>query len=238
VIVMREMARSAAAALVLLVCLQPAIGLAHDPNATITWNREISRLVFERCASCHRPDGSAFSLLTYRDAQPRAAAIKDSVLARTMPPWGAVKGFGSFRNDDGLSQEQIDLMTMWVETGALRGNNARALPPVPSFPAAEASRSSAPGGVVVSGVVILKSPVVVDGVLPERVPAGASLQIVAVTPKRVVIPLVWLYEYRDRYRHPFLFRTPIALEAGTVIRGVPANARVKLLPVTAEEAAR
>jgi hypothetical protein len=59
-----------------------------------TWNREVSRLVFDKCASCHRPDGTAFSLMTYQDAQPRAVAIRDAVLARQMPPWGAVKGFG------------------------------------------------------------------------------------------------------------------------------------------------
>src|SRR5258706_12780966 len=74
-----------------------------------TWNREVCRLVYDRCAQCHRPDGSAFSLLTYQDAQPRATAIKDAVLSRRMPPWGAVKGFGDFRNDTGLTQEQVEL---------------------------------------------------------------------------------------------------------------------------------
>src|SRR5678816_2807434 len=57
-----------------------------------TWNREISRLIYDRCASCHRPEGIAFSLMTYQEAQPHAVAIKDAVMARTMPPWGAVKG--------------------------------------------------------------------------------------------------------------------------------------------------
>jgi hypothetical protein len=28
-----------------------------------------------------------------------------------MPPWGAVKGFGQFRNDQSFSQEQIELIT-------------------------------------------------------------------------------------------------------------------------------
>ncbi len=75
---------------------------AHDPNgAPITWNREISRIVYERCASCHREGGTSFSLMTYQEAQPHASAIKDTVLSRRMPPWGAVKGFGNFRNDRG-----------------------------------------------------------------------------------------------------------------------------------------
>jgi mono/diheme cytochrome c family protein len=118
-------------ALAVLVLLLGAVALdAHDPSAApITWNREISRIVYERCASCHRDGGGSFSLMTFQDAQPYASAIKDSVLARRMPPWGAVKGFGNFRNDEGLTQEQIALVADWVEGGITRGNNPRSLPP-------------------------------------------------------------------------------------------------------------
>src|SRR5262245_64102553 len=87
-----------------------AVLSAHGSGDAITWNREISRLVLDKCASCHRPDGSAFPLLTYKDVQPRATAIKAAVLARTMPPWGAGKGFGNFRNDQSLWQEQNELI--------------------------------------------------------------------------------------------------------------------------------
>jgi len=41
----------------------------------------------------------SFSMLTYAEARPWAVAIKDEVLSRRMPPWGAVKGFGEFRDD-------------------------------------------------------------------------------------------------------------------------------------------
>jgi hypothetical protein len=71
--------------------------------------------------------------MTYQEAQPRAAAIKEAVLSRRMPPWGAVKGFGDFRNDAGLTQDQITLVTAWVETGALKGNNPNALSAPPKF---------------------------------------------------------------------------------------------------------
>src|SRR6185436_19410930 len=109
---------------------------AHDPNgAPMTWNREVSRIVFERCASCHREGGTAFSMLSYQEVQPHASAIKDAVLSRRMPPWGAVKGFGAFRNDQGLTQEQIGIISDWVEGGITRGNNRNALPPAPKFEA-------------------------------------------------------------------------------------------------------
>src|SRR5262249_22722370 len=77
---------------------------AHNVGNAITWNREISRVIYQRCASCHHEGGTAFSLMKYQEVQPRAAEIKQSVLSRQMPPWGAIKGFGDFRNDEGLTQ--------------------------------------------------------------------------------------------------------------------------------------
>jgi hypothetical protein len=78
--------------------------------------------VFTRCAACHHPGGSAFSLMSYAEANPWANAIKEQVLRRAMPPWGAVKGFGSFRNDQSLIQGELDLFEKWVNGGAPEGN--------------------------------------------------------------------------------------------------------------------
>jgi hypothetical protein len=203
---------------------------AHGVGTTpVTWNREISRLMSQRCTSCHRPDGSAFSLLTYRDAQPRANEIKDAVLSRRMPPWGAVKGFGSFRNDAGLSQEQIETISRWVDGGIRRGNSTQQ--PAPSKMPAAVSSHEPVVTTRVSGRFTLTSPLVLDGLLPERVETGQSLRIVARTPDGRVQPLVWLHEYKSEFRHPFLFRTAIRLPAGTIIDGVPSSASVGLITV-------
>ena len=48
--------------------------------------------------------------MRYQDVQPRAVDIKEAVLSRRMPPWGAVKGFGEFRNDQGLTQVELELI--------------------------------------------------------------------------------------------------------------------------------
>jgi hypothetical protein len=69
----------------------------------------------------------------------------------------------------------------------------------------------------------------IDGIVPERVPDRKSMQIVAALPDGRVEPLVWLYEYRSSFKHPFLFRRPLTLPAGTIIRGLPPAASVKLL---------
>src|SRR5262245_428640 len=88
-------------------CLVLLLSLAtqgHDVITTrITWSREISRIFYERCASCHHEGGMSFSLMTYNEARPWAVAIKEEVLSRRMPPWGGVKGFGEFRNDQALN---------------------------------------------------------------------------------------------------------------------------------------
>ena len=94
---------------------------AHDVITTpITFSREISRLVNLRCAVCHREGGSAFSLLTYEQARPWAKAIKEEVLERRMPPWGAVKGFGDFKDDQGLTEEQIKMKVLSAVSGTPR----------------------------------------------------------------------------------------------------------------------
>jgi hypothetical protein len=189
-------------------------------------------LIYDRCASCHREGGSSFSLMTYQDAQPHAVAMKAAVLSRRMPPWGAVKGFGDFRNDQGLSQEQVELISDWVEGGMLKGNNPNVRPEPPKFdkPSADAPPAT---GIIVRGGSTLRQPMILDGVLPQSIPQRRSLQIVAALPDGRVEPLVWLYEYRNAYRHPFLFRRPLPLPAGTVIRGLPAAASIRLLSVPA-----
>src|SRR5262245_10676680 len=216
----------AAAALVLGVCAHLR---AHDVSSTpITWNREISRVFYDRCVSCHRPGGTSFSLLTYPDVQPRAVAIRDAVLSRRMPPWGAVKGFGDFRNDQALTAEQIELITDWIQDDTPKGNNPRMLPPPPKF--ADAPVVETPDDAIrVTDTLTLKTPLVLDGVLPERL--SDATKIVAVRPNGRVEPLLWLYEYDDKHRHPFLLRKPLTLEAGAIIRGVKPPDSVLLLPV-------
>ena len=70
--------------------------------------------------------------MTYAAARPWAVAIKEEVLERRMPPWGAVKGFGDFRNDKALTPEQLELIVSWVGGGVPEGE-AKDLPPDPKF---------------------------------------------------------------------------------------------------------
>jgi len=72
------------------------------------------------------------SLLSYQEARPWAAAIKEAVVLKKMPPWFADTQVGHFRNDRSLAQNEIDTLVSWVDAGAPEGN-AKDLPPAKQF---------------------------------------------------------------------------------------------------------
>jgi hypothetical protein len=212
-----------------LVLVTAAIAPAHDIITTpITFDREISRIIYARCASCHHEGGPVFSLMTYADARPWAVAIKEEVLARSMPPWGAVKGFGDFRNDQALTPEQLELVVNWVGGGVPEGE-AKDLPPAPKFDA-QAPEVLSAGSTPVSGEFQLPHNFVLDGILPKTVPDDATFQITAERPDGSIEPLLWFEHYHAKYAHEFLYRSPIELPAGTKIHGIPKGSTVMLLP--------
>jgi hypothetical protein len=203
-----------------------AVGLsalqAHDVITTkITWAKEISRLVFKRCATCHHEGGSTFSLMTYDEARPWAKAIKEEALERRMPPWEAVKGFGEFRDDRGLTQEELETISSWVEGGAPEGE-PKYLPPVPKFeswqdPAAPKGSSE----VIVADGAKLAARSQVVAIRAKNIKPGTSVQIVAVRPDSSVEPLLWIYQYKPEYHRTYYYVAPIALPAGTRIEMSP-----------------
>ena len=196
----------------------------------ITWNRQVSRIVYANCVSCHREGGTAFSLMEYADARGAAEAIKRSVLSRSMPPWGAVKGFGSLSDEQGLSEAQIEMIVDWVDTGTGRGNNPRALPEQPPRPARVAPFVAPKGSIAVKGELTLTRPARIAGLFPEHVRPETSAKIVAALPSGEIVPLVWLYGYREEFPHPFWLENTLSMPAGTVISGVPEGATVLLIP--------
>jgi hypothetical protein len=219
--------------LILGACV--TVAQAHDIITTpITFDREIIRILYDRCNSCHHPDGKAFSLMTYSDARPWAVAIKEEVLARRMPPWGAVKGFGDFKNDQALTPEQLELITSWADGGVPEGEE-KDLPPAPKFAAAEAIEHHH-GDIAVSGDFQLTRPFTLGGLVPDQVPDKAVFQMTAELPDGSVEPLLWMEEYKPQFAHPFVLRTPLALPKGTKIRGVPDGARVILEPAEPQAA--
>jgi hypothetical protein len=99
-----------------------------------TFSRDVAPIFYGKCVGCHRPGEVApMSLITYEQVRPWARAIKNKVVAREMPPWGAdPKDTLPMRNDISLSDAQIQTLVAWVDAGAPRGNPTD-LPPAPTF---------------------------------------------------------------------------------------------------------
>jgi hypothetical protein len=108
---------------------------ASGPNNKdeVTFSKDVAPILYKNCAACHRPDELApMSLITYKDARPWARSIKDKVVTREMPPWGADPHYGQFSNDKRLSQDDVDTIAAWVDQGAKEGN-PKDLPKMPNF---------------------------------------------------------------------------------------------------------
>jgi hypothetical protein len=197
---------------------------AHDVFSTkITWSREISRVIYKRCASCHRDGGSSFSLTTFEQARPWAKAIKEEVLERRMPPFGAVKGFGDLRIDHALTQEEIHLIADWVEGGSPEGDPAL-LPKDPEIGPVDPRAPKTGSELAVSGSLTLKQPMTFTAIRPKSLAEGTSVKVVADRPDGAIEPLIWLYNYKPEYARTYYFRTPLSFPAGTKIETYPPSA--------------
>ncbi len=198
---------------------------AHDVITTkITYTREISRIVAKHCASCHHEGGKTpMSLMTYEEARPWAKAIKEEVLERRMPPWGALKGFGEFKHDNGLTQEEISIIAAWVEGGAPEGD-ANLLPTKkPVFEKDPPARPAGSSEMVVAGALKLEAPVKLVAVRPSGLRDGASFQVIAERPDGSIEPIIWMFKYRKSFARTYYLEVPLSLPAGTKFSMSPAG---------------
>jgi len=119
----------------LLAGLLAVAASAHAAPASVpTFTKDVAPIVFNNCAACHRAGEVApMTLTSYEDVRPWAKVIKNKVVSREMPPWGADPAHSlKMRNDRSLSQAQIDTIVAWVDGGAPKGSDAD-LPPMPKF---------------------------------------------------------------------------------------------------------
>ncbi|MEM6841646.1 MAG: hypothetical protein AAF632_05435 [Bacteroidota bacterium] len=99
----------------------------------ITFNQHIAPIVHTNCTPCHRPgEAGPFSLITYEDVAKRAGFIKKVTQSRYMPPWHADPEFSHFLNERRLTQQEIDLIALWVDQGAQEGKK-RHRPKLPTY---------------------------------------------------------------------------------------------------------
>jgi TolA-binding protein/mono/diheme cytochrome c family protein len=104
-----------------------------NPSEKVTYSRDIAPIVYQYCASCHRPgEAGPFPLLTYQDVKKRGHQIVAVTQTRFMPPWLPEPQELKFADERRLSDEQIATIRKWVDQGMLEGKPSD-LPPKPKF---------------------------------------------------------------------------------------------------------
>jgi len=114
------------------LALAAIIGLTSQSTyaAKHSFYKDVLPILQENCQECHRKAGANFggmvapmSLTSYEEVRPWSKSIVKQIQSREMPPWDAdAKHLGQFRNERHLTDEEIQLISDWVDQGAKRGN--------------------------------------------------------------------------------------------------------------------
>src|SRR5262245_43918251 len=92
---------------------------------SVTFARDVAPILQQHCQECHRAGAiGPMSLRTYEEVRPWVRAIKQRVTAREMPPYRYDKvGIQHLKNDLRLSDQQIETIAKWVDSGARLGSS-------------------------------------------------------------------------------------------------------------------
>jgi len=104
-----------------------------------TFTRDVAPILQAKCQQCHQEGAIApFELMTYQDARRYARRVRDKVANRIMPPWhlNPHLGIQEFKNNRGLSDEEIETLVSWIDGGMPEGDPADMPAPV-TFPSGE-----------------------------------------------------------------------------------------------------
>jgi hypothetical protein len=128
-----KLAGACGIALMLGIVTLPAADDAASTTAPAnpTFTKDVLPIFQKSCEVCHRPGHMApFSTVTYEDTRPWARSIKQKVESRYMPPWHIDRTIGEYDPDPSLSDEQIAIISKWVDNGAPKGDPKDAPPAV------------------------------------------------------------------------------------------------------------
>ncbi len=100
-------------------------------SSQVTFTNDVARLVYTKCASCHRPgEIGPFSLTNYEEVRSYGETIKWVTTTKYMPPWKADPTYRHYMEENYLTDEEIAKIAQWVDNGMPYGNAAEE----PSFP--------------------------------------------------------------------------------------------------------
>ena len=101
---------------VLVVLIGASTVSSHETlTTTVLFEREIVGVLNAHCVMCHAEGGPSFPLETYEQTWLTGRKMRSDVIARHMPPWAAVQGYGHFANDNSLTLRETQFVVSWVE---------------------------------------------------------------------------------------------------------------------------
>lgn len=104
-----------------------------ETKKPLTFSHDVAPILYKHCVPCHHPgDIAPMSLMTFKDVRPWAAAIREAVVSRKMPPWLADPDVGHWSNDSRLTTAEIQTIRAWVEGPKAEGDS-NDMPPAPVF---------------------------------------------------------------------------------------------------------
>lgn len=117
----------------MIVYLSLLLFAVHANGQAPTWAADIAPILYDHCVTCHRSGGIGdFPLETWTDATIHADAISSATASRYMPPWRALPSYRHFKDENYLSEEEIQTISDWVNGGQMSGDLSQA-PPLPNF---------------------------------------------------------------------------------------------------------
>lgn len=103
-------------------------GDAHKPiTSPYTFNEDVLPIVRDRCGACHVAGGVApMSLMTHAEAVPWGESLRAELMAGHMPPWVVDSPAGRFRNVQGLTGRELNVLLTWASGGTPLGDPDKA----------------------------------------------------------------------------------------------------------------
>src|SRR6478736_4092292 len=125
------------AELLAAVCWSRAASPHETVTTTVLFDREIVGILNRHCVMCHVEKGPSFPLETYEQAWLQRRQMSAAVLARRMPPWPAMSGYGRFANENVVTLRESQFLVSWMEglgprnAGKVFTNTSRSDSPAP-----------------------------------------------------------------------------------------------------------
>ena len=98
----------------------------HGFAQKITFSEHIAPIIYNNCSYCHHKGAiGPFSLTSFNDVYTQRYLIANDVIIHKMPPWPPDPNFKRLSHERLITQNQIDLIKAWVDSGAVLGDSTK-----------------------------------------------------------------------------------------------------------------